>query len=125
LALINGDVPEATKLFGGGLELAKARGDKRVAAECLQGLGAVSAARGEGAQAARLLGAAEALLESISATPAAVEVRMSEQYIPQLKASLGEASFAAEWLAGRGQSSEAAIEYGLRAAAVRLAGAGV
>jgi non-specific serine/threonine protein kinase len=117
LALSNGDVPEATRLFGGGLELAKDRGDKRVAAECLQGLGAVSVARGEGAQAARLLGAAEAVLESISATPAAVEVAMSEQYIPPLRTSLGEPAFEAEWAAGRTQSSDAAIEYGLRAVA--------
>ena len=64
-----GDAAEAAKLFADALELAKERGDKRVAAECLQGLAAVVARRGDGAQAARLFGACDALLESIGATP--------------------------------------------------------
>ena len=107
------------------MQLAKSRGDKRVAAECLQGLGAVCALQGEAAQAARLFAAAEGLLEGIGATPAAVEVTISEQYVPPLKTSLGDAAFSTEWAAGRAQSSEEAIEHGLRAAAGGLVAARV
>jgi predicted ATPase len=123
LALLNGDVAEAPRLFTEGLKLAKERGDKRVAAECLQGLGAVSATQGDGAQAARLFAAGEALLEAIGATPTAVEVTISKQFVPALKASLGEESFSVEWAAGRAQSPEGAIELGLQAAASGLAAA--
>jgi predicted ATPase/tRNA A-37 threonylcarbamoyl transferase component Bud32 len=124
LALRAGDVPQATKLFAGGLELAKGRGDKRVAAECLQGLGAVSALLGESAQAARLFGAAEGLLEAIGARPSAAEVTISEQCVPPLEAALGREAFAAEHTAGRNQSSETAIEHGLRAAGEGLVTSG-
>ena len=117
LALINSDVAVAAKLFADGLELAKSRGDKRVAAECLQGLGAVAALQDDGVQAARLFAAAENLLQAIGVTPTAVEVTLSEQCIPPLKATLGEEAFAAEWQAGAQQSSEEAIEQGLLAAA--------
>ena len=75
VALLNGgDPPEAAKLFGDALTLAKDRGDKRVAAECLQGLGAVSRSAASSAQAARLFGAGDALLEAIGATPTPIEV---------------------------------------------------
>jgi predicted ATPase len=116
LALLGGDVAEAAKLFAGGLQLAKGRGDKRVAAECLQGLGAVGAVKGDAAQATRLFASAEGMLEAIGATPAAVEVSITEQYVPPLKTALGEEAFAAEWAAGKAQSSQDAIENGLGAA---------
>ncbi len=116
VALLNGELVEAARLFAEGLELAKERGDKRVAAECLQGLGAVSSIHGDGPLATRLFATAEALLEAIGASPVAVEVSISEQFLPPLRASLGEERFAAEWAAGREQSADEAIEQGLVAA---------
>jgi non-specific serine/threonine protein kinase len=113
VALRNGDVAEAGKLFSDGLRLAKERGDKRAAAECLQGLGAVVSLQQEAAQAAHLFAAGEALLESIDATPTAVETEISEQFVPQLRASLGEERFAAEWSSGRASSADDAIEAAL------------
>ncbi len=88
--LDGGDAAEAAKLFADGLKLAKERGDKRVAAECLQGLGAVIATGSDGAQAARLFGASEALLETIGATPTSIEVALNEQFVPPVRTSLGE-----------------------------------
>ena len=120
LAFLNNDIPEGAKLFADALGVAKARGDKRVAAECLQGLGAVGAVQGESAQATRLFAAAEGLLEAIGATPSAVEVSIRQQFVPSLKSALGDEAFAAEWAAGRAQSSDEAIELGLRAAAAGL-----
>ena len=111
LALVNlgrvalrngGDPPESAKLFADALRLAKERGDKRVAAECLQGLAAVVSAA-DGAQAARLFGASEALLESIGATPVSIEVSLERAVHPAAARALGEERFAAEWAAGRAE----------------------
>src|SRR5262249_57633968 len=68
-----GDTAEAGKLFADALKLAKERGDKRVAAECLQGL-AVVAGRGNEAKAARPFGACDAPLESVNAAPTTIPV---------------------------------------------------
>ena len=111
--LDGGDAAEAAKLFADGLKLAKERGDKRVTAECLQGLGAVVATGGDGAQAARLFGACEALLESIGATPTTIEVALERAVHPAGSASLGEERFRAEWAAGRAEPSDEAIELAL------------
>jgi len=112
-----GETAEAAKLFADALRLAKERGDKRVAAECLQGLGAVVATGGDSAQAAHLFGAGEALLESIGATPTTIEVSLSEQFVPAVKSKLGEERFSVEWLAGRAEPPEEAIEQALAIAA--------
>ncbi len=114
--LDGGNASEAAKLFSDGLKLAKERGDKRVTAECLQGLGAVVATGGDGAQAVRLFGACEAVLESIGATPTTIEVALGEQFIPPVRQSLGEERFRAEWAAGRAEPSDEAIELALSVA---------
>lgn len=116
LALLDGEVDAAATLFAESLELARGRGDKRVAAECLQGLGAVGAARGDAAPATRLLAAAGGLLDAIGVAPANVEVMIGERFVPPLQHSLGEEAFAAEWAAGRALSTDEAIEQGLLAA---------
>jgi tetratricopeptide (TPR) repeat protein len=117
VALRDGGGPaEAAKLFADALKLAKERGDKRVAAECMQGLGAVVAAGGDGAHAARLFGACDALLEAIGATPTTIEVAIGEQFIPTVKTTLGEERFSSEWGAGRAETAEQAIEDALSAA---------
>jgi non-specific serine/threonine protein kinase len=114
--LSGGDVAEAERLFGEGLALAKERGDKRVAAECLQGLGAVLGTQGDAARAARLFGAAEALLESLSATPSANEVAIAQQFVPPVQAALGEEQLDVEWKAGRAMSPDEAIALALAVA---------
>lgn len=105
----NGDVDEATALFGEALALAKERGDKRVAAECLQGLAAALGVRGESELAARLFGASEALLDSIGATPSAAELATSERFVPFARDPLGDAQFEHERAAGAALSADDAI----------------
>ena len=78
-----------------------------------------SASGGDGAQAARLFGACDALLEAIGATPTTIEVALNEQFIPSVKTSLGEERFTAEWVAGRAEEPEEAIERASVAAAHR------
>src|SRR6185369_1872751 len=110
------DNAEAAKLFADALKLAKERGDKRVTAECLQGMGAVQANGGDEAQAARLFGACDALLEAIGATPTTIEVELNEQFLPTVKSSLGDERFTSEWAAGREEAPESAIEEALSVA---------
>src|SRR5207237_7939473 len=107
VALQSGGEPaEAARLFGEGLKLAKERGDKRVAAECLQGIAAVVGVHGDHAEAARLFGAGEALLEAIGATPSSSEIAVSAQFVPPVKDSLGEGRATAEWAAGRARAPD-------------------
>ena len=111
-----GDAAEAAKLFSDALTLAKDRGDKRVAAECLQGLAAVFGTQGESVQSARLFGAGDALLEAIGTTPSSSEVAISDRFLPPVKEALGEERFAEEWAVGRSTAADAAIEQALAAA---------
>jgi hypothetical protein len=111
-----GDSSEATKLFSEALALAKDRGDKRVAAECLQGLAAVIGTQGESVEAARLFGAGDALLEAIGATPSSSEVAISERFVPPVKEALGDERFGEEWAAGHSTPPDLAIELALTAA---------
>jgi hypothetical protein len=125
LALVNlgrieleggGEVARASALFADGLQLAKERGDKRVAAECIQGVAAAAALNGDQAEATRLLAAAEALLESIAAHPSPAELSIVERFAPPAREALGEEQFAAEWAAGRALPAEQAIDRALASA---------
>ena len=99
--LSGGDAAEAAKLFADALELAKERGDKRVAAECLQGLGAVVGDRGRRARRRRACSARARRCSRRSARRRRrSRSRSSEQFVPPVKATLGDERFAAEWAAG-------------------------
>src|SRR5262249_44200964 len=113
--LSTGDGDEASQLFRQALSIANDRGDKRVVAECLQGIGAAYSMRGEHAQAARFFGAGEALLEAIGATPSASEVAVTDHFVPNCRADLGEAKFQEEWASGYGLPSDDAVALGLSA----------
>jgi tetratricopeptide (TPR) repeat protein len=118
-----GDAGEASWLFAEALALAKERGDKRVAAECLQGLAAVLGLRGDGVQAARLFGAGEGILEAIGATPSSSEIAISERYVPPVKEALGDERFDAEWAAGHSTPPDEAIDVALASCEPTSAGA--
>jgi tetratricopeptide (TPR) repeat protein len=116
-----GDLAEAARLFADGLALAKERGDKRVAAECLQGLAAVAGTEGDAAQAARLFGACAGLLDSIGVTPTPVEVALNDRFVPPVRETLGDEPFTAELAAGRAEEPGEAIELALTAATGSMA----
>ena len=104
---------EAQKLFLEALKLAKDRGDKRIAAECLQGLGAVAAAGEDTARAAQLFSAADAMLESIGATPLPAERKITDTFEVPLRERLGEDAWDTQQAAGRRLTPEDAIALGL------------
>ena len=107
------------------------RGDERftpaAATLALAGLGGVAAGMGQaqaqsrakrsvGGQAergAKLLGAAEALLEAIGAVMSADDRIVYEQGVASARAQLSEEVFEKAWAEGRAMSMEKAVEYAL------------
>ena len=108
-----GDGPAARALFGEGLRLARDRNDKRVTAECVQGLAAAAASEGRTAEAARLFAGAETLREMTGAALSPVEQAIEERFLPAVEADLGEAESARERTAGRTLSPEEVVALAL------------
>jgi hypothetical protein len=104
--LTGGDPARAQTLLAEGLRLARDRNDRRVAAECVQGLAAVHAVEGRPREAARLFGNARMLLESTGAAASPAEEAIRERFLTPLQDSLGEQAFAAESEAGRSLSPD-------------------
>ena len=109
----NGDPVRAYDLFVEGLKLARNRNDKRVAAECVQGLAAVNAIEGRAREAARLFASAELLLETTGAALSPAEEAIRDQFLTPLQTGLGEPAFATEWEAGRSLSPDEVLALAL------------
>jgi len=77
----------------------------------LEGLGAVAAAQGAGAQAARLWGAAEAIREASELPMDATDAPDNTRWITTARARFESAAFEAAWMEGRAMSVEQAIAY--------------
>jgi tetratricopeptide (TPR) repeat protein len=106
--LHEGFAEAAQALFAEALALASDRGDKRVTAECLQGV-AAAASMAQPDLAAHIWGAAEALLDTTGATHSPAERAIVERFQPPLKEALGEAAFEAALHGGRSWSFEDAV----------------
>jgi predicted ATPase/predicted Ser/Thr protein kinase len=109
----DGEPARAHALLVEGLKLARDRNDKRVAAECVQGIAAVNAIEGRAREAARLFASAELLLETTGATLSPAEEAIRDQFLTPLQTGLGEPAFATEWEAGRSLTPEEAIALAL------------
>jgi len=88
--LLSEEPAEAIELFRDALRLAAARRDKRTGADCLGGLGSALALNGDLDLGVRLVGAADAALEEMGATPSADERAVDDVVRPQLRSQLGE-----------------------------------
>ena len=109
LALHDGDLDEAEALFTRSLSMFRVMVMKRGLCECLAGLAAVAAARGNFNQGAKLLATAEFHLESSGASwwPAdRVEVERTRQ---RLKSALDESEYDRSWREGRAMSLDKAV----------------
>jgi predicted ATPase/DNA-binding SARP family transcriptional activator len=80
---------------------------------CFEGLAAVLAFTGEAESAARLLGAAEALRESVGVGLAPAERQTHESTAAAVREALGEEQSRTAWLLGRELSLDEAIAYAL------------
>jgi hypothetical protein len=85
-------------------------------AGCLEGLAMLPAAEGRQEQAVRWLAAASALRHSSHAELPRIEQADREARCARLRASLGEATFAAAWQTGHSQGWEIAMTEALAAA---------
>ncbi len=90
-------------------------GDKTYVAYCLEGLAAIVASEGRLAWAARLWGAAEALLETIEVTayPYAPDRSLYQRQVAAARAQLDAQAWVEAWAEGRAMSFEQAVAYAL------------
>jgi tetratricopeptide (TPR) repeat protein len=102
VALVNlGRARRDGELLQEALRLTRERGDKRLTAEALQALAAVELSRGDPARAARLRGAAQALLDDVGAELSPPELALDDELLPALDKALGKESVEVQWAAGR------------------------
>jgi hypothetical protein len=77
------------------------------------GLAGVAAAEGQPERAARLLGAAQALIENTDAVIGPAERIEVERDLSAVRTQVGEATFTSAWAEGRAMTLEQAIAYAL------------
>jgi predicted ATPase/DNA-binding SARP family transcriptional activator len=93
---------------------------KDVIGYCFEGLAAVLVLTGRAEEAARLLGAAEALRESLGVELAPAEHATHKETVDAVRARLGEERFSDAWRQGRELSLDAAIAYALEEEGARV-----
>jgi tetratricopeptide (TPR) repeat protein len=95
------------------LALFHERGLRREVARCLVALAEIAVAFGKARHGARLLGAAEATLETISVEISGAQRADFDQAMAALRTRLDEADLAAEWRQGRAMTIAQGVEYAL------------
>jgi hypothetical protein len=115
------DWAEARARLEESLALAQQLGDMDDATGCLEKLAEVMGGEGEPEQGARLLGAAEALTETLDRVRWPVGWDAYERTLAALRAALGEPAFAAARAEGRQLSLEQAIDLAVPGAGGRPA----
>jgi len=113
VALRQGDYERARALYKKSLLLSRELGNRMNVALCLGGLARVVVAQGQPERGARLLGAAEALLEAIGDPLPPSERPDCDRGVAAVRAALGEEAFKAAWEEGRKMTMEEAVEYAL------------
>src|SRR5262249_19378057 len=101
-----GHIEKARTIYHEALPLFSARTERRGIAMCLEGLAELQAEGKEERQAARLFGAAHALRNQIGAGWNPYERLTHEAALAELRASLGEAAFAAAWAEGGARGAD-------------------
>jgi hypothetical protein len=106
---------QARRLFEEGLIYSAEVGDMTQVAYCLEGLAAIAASDNRLVGAARLWGAAEALLETIEITarPYAPDRSLYQEQVAAARARLDEQTWVEAWAEGRAMSFEQAVAYAL------------
>jgi predicted ATPase/DNA-binding CsgD family transcriptional regulator len=112
-ALLSGELGRAKAQFGENLMLSKVRGDKVTLLMSLEGLACVAGAEGETIRAARLFGAAEALMEAIHYRLVPQERAVLEPYRASVRSRLGEAAWEKAVAEGGATGLDQATAYAL------------
>jgi hypothetical protein len=108
-----GNYMEACILARQSMRVSCGLNDKRSLSQGLDMLAGLISLEGEHEQAARLMGAAQALRDSIFAVIEPLNRSTYERWMAQVRANLDEATFTAAWAEGRLMTLEQAIEYAL------------
>ena len=108
VALARGHLADAATLYEQILGEVRRFGVKLLVADALAGLAGVAAAGGQPEQAARLLGATQALCEAM-ALPVLPHHGQHKRAIAATRAALAERVFQAAWEAGRGLTADEAV----------------
>jgi len=101
VALEQGDHAQAAVRFQESLPIVKMNGDQERMAYCLEGLAASISTQGGATQAARLIGAAQVIRETIGAPVPPADRQMYEQLLATTRKQLDEAVLNAALTAGR------------------------
>jgi hypothetical protein len=110
VAHTQGDDGKATALYKESLALCRALGNKHSLAQCLEGLAGVAVAQQQLEHAARLLGAAEALRETIGIPLSPHERVRYDRDVAAMRTGLGAAALSAAWATGRAMPPEHIME---------------
>jgi transcriptional regulator with XRE-family HTH domain/tetratricopeptide (TPR) repeat protein len=102
---------KAASLFLESLAMFRRSGDKQGMAECLAGLGGVACRMELLAEAAKLLGAATALLEAIGSSFQSTDRMEYNRNLGVVCSALGDAAFGSSWSAGRAMMPDQAFAY--------------
>lgn len=108
-----GNYDDAEAILREGLILCKELGNKYTMAFCEVGLAGVWSARNEPEKAARLLGAANALLEAIGIQLQPADRADYDHNMAATRGQLAEETFAEAWAEGQAMTMEQAIAYAL------------
>jgi non-specific serine/threonine protein kinase len=116
IALADGDDEQAAQLFEEGLSLSAEVGEATNTAYCLEGLATIAASEGRLERAARLWGAAEAILEAIEviAYPYAPDHSLHHRQVEAARDRLDQDTWTRAWAEGLAMTVEQAVEYALQ-----------
>jgi predicted ATPase len=116
MSLHRGDTRRARALFEESLRRFEDRGNRSGMTHCLSGFAGILAITGKSVKAARLFGAAEALLEHLvwGRRTYLPDMEDFEHYAAGVRGQLDEAAFAKAWEEGRAMTLEQAIEFALK-----------
>lgn len=112
VATRQGNFARALELHQESLEMYRTGGEIRFVPECLEGLAAALDASQESNKAAILLGASDALRESIALPIPPIDRPDYERVLASVRAHLRE-NFSSAWTVGRAMTMEQAMEYAL------------
>jgi len=99
--LARSEIVPAAKLLRQGLALANQHEDQEITAECVEGLAAISVARGTPGAGARLGGLADAIRQEWSLPVAPEDAALVEPFFVRARRELGDAAFSEAWEEGR------------------------
>ncbi|HXT35202.1 MAG TPA: tetratricopeptide repeat protein [Chloroflexota bacterium] len=115
VASANGDVEQARNCYRESLILRRDLGDQQGIWFTLHAVGFLALQQGDPDRAARILAAAAALGRQLGVTPPAHDQVRYDQAVEELRRSLGDSAFAANWAEGQDMTTESAVDYALQA----------